>query len=250
MKRILSLILAIILISCLMVSCDGAHDGDPANTEATTAPHVHVFSKATCNAPKTCECGATEGKVSNKHNFQDGVCVDCTKRLIVEIARLVTNPATEKPISGFYISRGENDRVEYVTVRADIIDKALIQQGIYSRVAIKIDQDAMNTGIYDWVVERNTYIPAIDDYDRAYLYGTLNAADFVDAATLTSDYEKSQGFSESDIAKYRLYVPIYVDRMVTQTITPALENNPSKITVADIGFVNYIEEATTNKPND
>ncbi len=243
MKRILSLILVIVLISCSLVSCDKPSKGNPEVSQ-----HVHVFSKATCNMPKTCECGATEGRVSDQHNFEDGVCADCTKRLVVELARLVTNPATEKPIDGFYISRGENERVEYVTARVDIVDKALTQKDIYARVAIKMDQDALISGVYEWVIERNIYIPSIDSYDRSYLYGTLNASDFVDVDDIT--VTRNEGFEEEEVSEYLPYIPRYVDRIVTQRLISALENNPSRITVADIGFVNYVEEATTNKPTD
>ena len=237
MKRILSLFLAILLLCFVMVSCDRDNSNEPEQTSATTTQHVHIFSKSTCKSPKVCECGATEGKPSNKHNFKDGACVDCTKKLVVEIARLVTKPGTLEPLSGFYISRGEGDKVEYVTVRADIVDKELIQQGIYTRVAIKISQEAITTGVYEWVIERNTYIPAIDNYDRSYLYGTLNADDFLDADLLT--VTQNEGFAEDEFSRYMKYVPTAVDRMVNQNLIPAFENNPSKISVADIGFVNY-----------
>ena len=46
-----------------------------STTEPTTAPttepsHTHSFSSATCTAPKTCSCGATEGE-ANGHNWKD-----------------------------------------------------------------------------------------------------------------------------------------------------------------------------------
>ena len=48
-----------------------------ATTEPTTAPtgppHTHNFSSATCTAPKTCSCGATEGE-ANGHNWKDATC--------------------------------------------------------------------------------------------------------------------------------------------------------------------------------
>ena len=239
MKRILSLILVIVLISCSLVSCRQNSDDPAVTTAATTAPHVHVFSKATCNAPKTCECGATEGKLSNKHNFQDGVCVDCTKRLVVEISRLVTKPGTDELLNGFYISRGENERVEYVTARVDILDRALTQNDIYARVAIKMDQEALVSGVYEWVIERNIYIPAIGSYDRSYLYGTLNAADFDDVEDIT--VTRNEGLEDDEVSEYLPYVPYYVDQIVTQRIIPILRNNPIGITVADIGFISYVK---------
>ena len=86
MKRILSLLFAVALLSCSLVSCDmvrGVGGDLPPVTQ-----HVHIFDKATCQSPKTCECGATEGKPLNRHNFEGGVCVDCDKKLIVELARI------------------------------------------------------------------------------------------------------------------------------------------------------------------
>ena len=240
MKRILSMLLTILLLSLSLVSCQigGGDDSAPAVTQ-----HVHIFEKATCQSPKTCECGATEGKVSNTHNFKDGLCVDCEKRLVVELARLVTDPGTEQPLNGFYISRGEGDRVEYISVRADITDKSLTQQGIYARVAIKIDQEAIATGMYEWAIERSVYITAADAYERHYIYGVLDASNFLDVGAL--EVTKIEGFDESEISKYMLYIPTCVDRMVNQNLIPALKNNPSQITVADIGFVNYGESTTT-----
>ena len=240
MKRILSMLLTILLLSLSLVSCQlgGEDDVIPEVTQ-----HVHIFEKATCQSPKSCECGATEGKVSNTHNFKDGLCVDCEKRLVVELARLVTDPGTEQPLNGFYISRGEGDRVEYISVRADITDKSLTQQGIYARVAIKIDQEAIATGMYEWAVERSVYISAADAYERHYIYGMLDASNFLDVGAL--EVTKIEGFDESEISKYMLYIPTCVDRMVNQNLIPALKNNPSQITVADIGFVNYGESTTT-----
>ena len=43
-------------------------------SEATSEPlHTHNFSTATCVAPKTCSCGATEGG-ANGHNWKNATC--------------------------------------------------------------------------------------------------------------------------------------------------------------------------------
>lgn len=42
----------------------------------TEPPHTHSFSAATCTKPKTCECGATEGKATG-HSFANGKCTAC-----------------------------------------------------------------------------------------------------------------------------------------------------------------------------
>lgn len=241
MKRILSLLFAVALLSCSLVSCDmvrGVGGDLPPVTQ-----HVHIFDKATCQSPKTCECGATEGKPLNRHNFEGGVCVDCDKKLIVELARIVTNPATEEALDGFYIARDEDERVKYITVRADIIDKSLSQEEIYAYVAIKVDQEAIASGVYEWAISRSAYLPEVNNYERSTLYGTLNAADFLDVSSLT--VTRNEGFSEDDVSKYMIYIPTCVDRMMNQTVIPALKGNPSGISVDELGFVNYAEDVTT-----
>ena len=42
----------------------------PTTAPTTEPPHTHSFSSATCTAPKTCSCGATEGE-ANGHNWKD-----------------------------------------------------------------------------------------------------------------------------------------------------------------------------------
>lgn len=55
---------------------------EPTTAPTTEPPHTHSFSSATCTAPKTCSCGATEGK-ANGHNWKDATytspktCTDC-----------------------------------------------------------------------------------------------------------------------------------------------------------------------------
>ena len=74
----------------------------PATEEVTEPPHAHSFNDATCTAPKTCACGATEGEANGhawnnttcsapktcsvcgtiegttaNHSFANGNCVDC-----------------------------------------------------------------------------------------------------------------------------------------------------------------------------
>ena len=241
MKRILSVLFAVLLLSCSLTACDIA-DGVGSDLPPVTQ-HVHIFEKANCQSPKTCECGATEGKPLNRHNFEDGVCVDCEKTLIVELARIVTDPGMEQPKDGFYIARDEEERENYITVRADIVDKNLNQQEIYAYVAIKVDQEAIVSGVYEWAISRSTYLPEVNNYERSTLYGTLNAADFFDVSTLS--VTKNEGFSEADVSKYMVYIPTCVDRMMNQVVIPALKGNPSGITVDDLGFVNYAEDVTT-----
>ena len=48
---------------------------EPTIAPTTEPPHTHSFSAATCTAPKTCSCGATEGE-ANGHNWKDATCSD------------------------------------------------------------------------------------------------------------------------------------------------------------------------------
>ena len=48
---------------------------EPTTPSTTEPPHVHSFSDATCTAPKTCSCGATEG-AANGHTWKDATCSD------------------------------------------------------------------------------------------------------------------------------------------------------------------------------
>ena len=49
------------------------HTTEPASKPTTEPPHVHSFSAATCTAPKTCSCGATEG-TANGHTWNPATC--------------------------------------------------------------------------------------------------------------------------------------------------------------------------------
>lgn len=48
---------------------------EPTTAPTTEPPHTHNFNAATCTTPKTCSCGATEGK-ANGHNWKDATCSD------------------------------------------------------------------------------------------------------------------------------------------------------------------------------
>ena len=73
MKRILSVFLIVSLLVTVLTSC--LHSGD--DVDASVTQHVHIFSRANCISPKTCECGATEGKPTYKHSFEGGACTVC-----------------------------------------------------------------------------------------------------------------------------------------------------------------------------
>ena len=59
-----------------------APTAEPTTAPTTEPPHVHSFSAATCTAPKTCSCGATEGS-ANGHSWKEATytspktCTNC-----------------------------------------------------------------------------------------------------------------------------------------------------------------------------
>lgn len=59
---------------------------EPATTPTTESQHTHNFSNATCTAPKTCSCGATEGN-ANGHTWKAATCKNpktCTSCNVTE----------------------------------------------------------------------------------------------------------------------------------------------------------------------
>ena len=46
-------------------------------TTAPTTAHKHAFAAADCTKPKTCACGATEGKALGHEYDKDGICIRC-----------------------------------------------------------------------------------------------------------------------------------------------------------------------------
>lgn len=54
----------------------GAASASSEQAQSTAPEHSHTFANATCTAPKTCSCGATEGKALG-HSYDKGVCTRC-----------------------------------------------------------------------------------------------------------------------------------------------------------------------------
>ncbi len=84
--RLLTLLVLVLSISLIFIACNNADKNTevPSSTP-TEAPtqngteHTHVFSDATCTAPKTCECGATQGNPKG-HSYEDVVTAPtCTE---------------------------------------------------------------------------------------------------------------------------------------------------------------------------
>ena len=54
-------------------SVDEIVDTPTPEEEPIVEEHIHEFSEATCTAPKTCSCGATEGEVA-EHSWSSATC--------------------------------------------------------------------------------------------------------------------------------------------------------------------------------
>lgn len=75
-------------------------------TETTDPPHTHNFSEANCVSPKTCECGATEGSVT-EHSW---ISATCSSPKTCEICGTTSGSATEHLYSGGFCKFcGETD---------------------------------------------------------------------------------------------------------------------------------------------
>ena len=78
-KHLVLLVLALTMCLFSFTSCDQVKDiagnipGLDKLIGTEEEEHVHAFSDATCTAPKTCECGATEGEALG-HNYVEGKC--------------------------------------------------------------------------------------------------------------------------------------------------------------------------------
>ena len=82
MKKLLLILLASIVLSLTLISCDmlgnitGTDEPLDTNTDTTPQECVHEWVDATCKAPKTCsKCKATEGGVSD-HKYSEATCTE------------------------------------------------------------------------------------------------------------------------------------------------------------------------------
>ena len=71
-------------MACLLSGCndDIPAESTPQNAESTPKPdeHSHVWIDATCTAPRTCECGATEGEAKGHSYTATVIAPTCTEK--------------------------------------------------------------------------------------------------------------------------------------------------------------------------
>ena len=224
MRRILSVFLIILLIITMLVSCE--RDGD--DTDATATQHVHIFSRANCISPKTCECGATEGKPTNVHHFEGGSCTVCGigEDFMSAFARILTDSETGAVREGFFVSR-DGGTVKHITAYVD----PTLSGAVHYRTAIKITAEAIESGTFEWKLIRG------ESDQNSQLWGAIDAKTFSVNAEL--ELWENDGFTESEVAVYLPQIAAEIDRILTDLIPEAMLGNDSGMTVADLGFANY-----------
>ena len=225
MKRILSVFLIVLLLVTVLTSC--LHSGD--DVDASVTQHVHIFSRANCISPKTCECGATEGKPTYKHSFEGGACTVCGEGedFMSAFARILTDSSTGNVRDGFFVSRDTDGTVKHITA---YVDPTLSGEVRY-RTAIKISAEAIESGTYEWKLIRD------EDNQYAQLWGTVDAKSFSVDSQLS--ILENDGFSEGELSAYLPQIAAEIDRILTDLIPKAMLGNDSGMTVADLGFTNY-----------
>ncbi len=234
MKRYFALILTLILLLASFNSCD--------TTEAKTE-HEHSFSNATCKSPKSCECGAIEGEPLNVHHFTNGVCNVCSIPLINELKYSVVDPNTNKLKTGFTVKTQsgyitDDDIINIVAEFAIKNQNSLDSDG----VKLTFTQESILSGSYEWEFRHLTYLAEVDQFESKVLRGTLKASEFSENTKLTyidNPESTDNRFPDNEIPTYLQLTTTLLDRLINETLIPALNGNESNVTVADFGFVNY-----------
>ena len=243
MKKLLSLILALVLLSLCLVACDA--DGSGQDTE-----HVHEYADATCKDPQKCTCGYTKGEPLNAHTFEKGVCAVCEKELIDELGRLARKDNEQKKEqnqSQLYSVSGES---MYVT-DTDIVSVSTSMGEYYPSpqdkeysdgytVTLTITQESLTSGIYKWELRRSVYVKESNYYKNTYMFGTITAAEFSAGAALTlTDNGEYTAFTEAEKPDYMSKASKQLNLIVKDRLPALLAGNESGLTVADLGFANY-----------
>ena len=243
MKRIFALLLAVLMLclSLSLVACDSS-DKDPDDTQ-----HTHVFADATCKAPKTCSCGATDGEPLNAHTFENGVCKVCEKTLLQELRDLVYDEDTGKVKEDFILATdsGYINDLDVVSISAKISVDAPNSETDWYGIEIKLTQEAITSGIYEWSFSSNIYDNENDRYLPDILEGTLTAADFTKASTsaltVTDNFGNygADGFDEAEVSQYLTVAAELLDGVIEAKLVPLFTLNESGLTIADLGFEQY-----------
>ena len=83
--------------------------------KTTVLSHNHDYSEATCQAPKTCPCGATDGEKAD-HNYVDGECTVCHAK---KPAEGMTEVAVTVYIGEYAVTNNWVSSTKYLTINMD-----------------------------------------------------------------------------------------------------------------------------------
>ncbi len=247
MKRIVSLLLAILLLcfSISMVACDSSSDRETIDTEPEDTQHTHTFADATCKVPKTCACGATDGEPLNAHTFENGVCKVCEKTLLQEIRSIIYDTQKGTFTEGFSVETESGSTYSpdvtsiFATIAVDIPNSETDWYGI----TITLTQETILSGVYEWSFTRNIYVEESHRYFVSKLVGTVPAAEFTGASSLTVTdnvgHVNGDPFSTEEIPEYVSIAADLLDGLIKAKLVPLFTLNESNLTIADLGFNQY-----------
>ena len=88
-----------------------------ATTKTTEPPHIHSFSDASCISPKACECGVTEGTVT-EHSW---INATCSNPKTCEICGITSGSSTKHIYSGGYCKFCGDTDPDYFENNGDMV---------------------------------------------------------------------------------------------------------------------------------
>ena len=77
MKRIFAVLFSTVLILSLAACKQNEASVGSSDPQTPSSAHNHIYAPATCDSPKTCECGETLGDRLG-HMYIDGSCTVCS----------------------------------------------------------------------------------------------------------------------------------------------------------------------------
>ncbi len=235
MKKLLSVLLALIFTVLCFAACDGEVNNDDV--------HVHSYAEANCKDPRTCECGKTEGEALKSHNFENNECTVCQRPLIDGLG-IAAKDKDGKNKSGFYVYLKDKNTgaVEKVTFSESEVQYNAdgSRKDPYFGVTVTITQEGIVSGIYEWQFVRQVYVKESNYYDNDYLHGTFKASSL--AENQDFNITENKDFTEDEAVEFAAKAYDLVNAAVEEMFVPIFEGNESNLTAADFGFGAYIKK--------
>ena len=229
MKKLFALALsAVMLLSCF-ISCAGSKE--------ESGEHVHDYSKTPCTEIQKCKCGETNGnEKGNLHSFTDGICTECDKTMFDELTRVmarVSSGSFGKYYLGSYLSTNYESGTR---IRMPI---EIEEDGVSKCLELSISNFTLDPNNSEYQLAKWTFSVKSDEVDIS-IKGMLNAKEFA-KSTQTIEYTTQNILSEEDAELHIKTAIAYINQVIETRVIPLIESeaNINKITLADLGFVNY-----------